>query len=246
MRINKYLTTANYCSRREADRLIEKGKVKINDTVAQLGQQVGTSDRVFVRGFSSREHPSVIPSEAKRSRGIPRGWEEIVLDQKDKIYLAFHKPVGVICTTDPKAKDNIIEAVNYPERVYPVGRLDVASSGLILLTNDGSVVNKILKGQNKVEKEYLVDVDKLVTEDKLKRLERGVVLDGHKTLPAKTKKLGPKKFSIVIVEGKSRQVRRMCEMVGLKAVRLHRVRIGRMLLSNLKRGAYRKVAEFRL
>ena len=217
MRINKFLTQANYCSRREADRLIEKGLVKINDTVAQLGQQIETGDRVFVGG------------------------KEVIMDKSEKIYLAYHKPVGIIWTTDTSKPDNIIDAINYPERVYPIGRLDVASSGLILLTNDGEIVNKILKGKNKIEKEYVVDVDKPVTEDKIQRLKKGIILDGHKTLPAKIKKTDTKRFSITIVEGKNRQIRRMCEMVGWRVIRLHRVRIGGLRLGNIPAGSYKQI-----
>ncbi len=234
MRINKFLTQANYCSRREADRLIEKGLIKINDTVAQLGQQVQTGDRVFVV-----THPSSRASKA--SRGIPPNWTEVTLGTEEKIYLAYHKPVGVICATDTTKPDNIIDAINYTERVYPVGRLDVASSGLILLTNDGDIVNKILKGKQKIEKEYVVDVDKIVTEKKLGKLKKGIVLDWHKTLPAKIKRTGTKRFSITIVEGRNRQIRRMCEAVGWKVVRLHRVRIGSLCLGSLRVGEYREL-----
>lgn len=218
IRINKFLTMANFCSRREADRLIEAERVKINNRFAVLGDQVSADDRIFVDG------------------------KEIKLSQKEKIYLALNKPVGVITTTDTQAKDNIIEAVNYPERIFPIGRLDVKTSGLILLTNDGAIVNKILKGQNKIEKEYMVEVDKHLTPEFLKKLETGIKIDGYPTLPAKTKKLGDRKFSIIIVEGKNRQIRRMCERLGLNVARLQRIRIGTIKLDDLKTSQYRPIS----
>ena len=208
MRINKFLTVGNFCSRRQADELIKEGRVKINDRIANLGDQVKTGDKVFADK------------------------KEVRLNQK-KVYLAYNKPVGVITTTDKRAKDNIIFKINYPVRVYPVGRLDVNTSGLILLTNDGSVVNKILKGREKVEKEYEVIVDKKITKGFLTALEQGVILEGHKTLPAKIRRLSDKKFSIVIVEGKNRQVRRMVSKFGFEVSKLKRVRIGGLKLENL-------------
>lgn len=218
IRINKYLTQANYCSRRQGDRLIEQGRVKINDRKAKLGDKVSSSDVVNVDG------------------------EDIQTSNADKVYLAFNKPVGVICTSDPKAKDNVIDAVGYPERVYTIGRLDVISSGLILLTNDGEVVNKILKGQNKVEKEYQVEVSRDISEKFLKVMRSGVYINKYKTLPAKVKQTGTRAFSIVIVEGKKRQVRRMCEKLGYDVFKLKRVRIGKLELGNLKEGTYKNIS----
>ncbi|MFA6525733.1 MAG: pseudouridine synthase [Patescibacteria group bacterium] len=216
-RINKYLTQANYCSRREADRLVDQGRVEINGKKAKLGDKVAPGDDVVVDG------------------------ERVRVDTAEKIYLAFNKPVGVICTSDPKAKDNIIDAVGYPERVYTIGRLDVATSGLILLTNDGEVVNKILRGQNKVEKEYQVEVTRDVSEKFLKMMSTGVYINKYKTLPAKIKQTDVRKFSIVIIEGKKRQVRRMCEKLGYGVTKLKRVRIGKLELGNLKEGQYRNI-----
>ncbi|MFA6272014.1 MAG: pseudouridine synthase [Patescibacteria group bacterium] len=216
-RINKYLTQANYCSRREADRLIEQGRVEINKRKAKLGDKVALGDDVVVDG------------------------ERVKSDTAEKIYLAFNKPVGVICTSDPKAKDNIIDAVGYPERVYTIGRLDVISSGLILLTNDGEVVNKILRGQNKVEKEYQVEVTRDISEKFLKMMSTGVYINKYKTLPAKIKQTDVRKFSIVIIEGKKRQVRRMCEKLGYGVTKLKRVRIGKLELGNLKEGQYKNI-----
>ncbi len=220
MRINKFLTQANYCSRREADRLIEAGKVRIGSRKAKLGDQVGPSDMVYV------------------------GRNRIELDEVEKLYLMFNKPVGVICTTDPKARDNIINAVNSPERVYPVGRLDVSTSGLILLTNDGDLVNKILKAENRVEKEYIVEVDRKITPQFIDSLHRGVNIGGRrKTLPAVVKKINDRNFSITIMEGRKRQVRRMCEALGYEVTGLIRVRIGKLELGKLRPGQSKRIAE---
>lgn len=218
IRVNKFFTLANYCSRREADRLIEQGRVQINNAKARLGDRVTQKDRVFVNR------------------------NEVQIKSGKKTYLAFYKPTGIICTSDKKAKDNIIDYINYPKRVYPVGRLDVKTEGLILLTNDGQIVNKILKGQNNVEKEYIVEVDKEINQAFLKTLKKGIKIDGHKTLPAKTKKLGERKFSIIIVEGKNRQIRKMCEALGYRTIMLKRIRIGNIKLENLKVGEYKKIS----
>ncbi|HEX9664502.1 MAG TPA: pseudouridine synthase, partial [Patescibacteria group bacterium] len=209
IRINKFLSEANYCSRREADRLISAKKVKINDQIASLGDKVEKNDQVFVEGL------------------------EIRLTTAEKIYLVFHKPVGIICTS-AKVKDNIIDYINYPERIYAVGRLDVASSGLILLTNDGELANKILKAQSKIEKEYLVTVSRKLTRQFLENLRRGVVIDHYKTLPAKVSRISDKIFSIAIVEGKNRQIRKMCQRFGYDVLKLKRIRIGSLNLNKLK------------
>lgn len=213
MRINKFLTYANYCSRREADRLVQKGEVRINARRAVLGDKVEKGDRVYVKG------------------------KEVKLASGEKIYLAFYKPIGIISTTDPRAKDNIIQYLKYPKRVYPIGRLDVASSGLMLLTNDGEIVNKILKAEHKIEKEYVAQVDKRVRPGFLEHLRKGVVLDGYKTLPAKVKRLSDNSFSIILIEGKNRQIRRMCSAFGYGVIALTRVRIGGIKLGDLRLGA---------
>jgi len=228
MRINQYLATANYCSRREADRLVAAGKVQINGRPAKLGDQVTETDRVFVDG-------------------------QLIQIKTDKTYLAFNKPVGVIVTTDRSARNNILDAINYPKRIFPVGRLDVASSGLILLTDDNSIVEPILRSK-KIEKEYFVEVGRNLTGDFLEHLARGVIIparhatqgvtggDGYKTLPAKTKKIGNRQFNITIVEGKNRQIRRMCEALGYNVRKLTRIRIGNILMNNLKPGKYIKLS----
>lgn len=222
MRINKYLTTANYCSRREADRLVKAGKVKINGQRAQLGDQVEEGDRVQVPG-------------------------QTLELETEPIYLAFNKPVGVISTSDPKARNNIINAVNSPVRVYPVGRLDVATSGLIIMTNDGELVNKVLKAENKIEKEYLVEVDKKLKPEFLDSMRHGMNLGSKKkTLPARVEKINDRQFSITIVEGRKRQVRRMCERGGYEARGLSRVRIGNLKLGKMLPGQIKKISKNRI
>jgi len=223
IRINKYLTQANYCSRREADRLIEDGKVKINQRKAKLGDQVGPADKVFV------------------------GRNLIELDQTEKIYLVFNKPTGVICTSDLTARRNIISAVNSPERVYPVGRLDVNTSGLIIMTNDGDLVNMILKAENHVEKEYIVEVDHKINQKFVQALHQGVNIGGRrKTMPAIVKRINDRNFSMTIMEGKKRQIRRMCQKLGYEVTGLIRVRIGQLELGKLRTGETKKISEKKL
>jgi len=218
IRINKFLADAGVCSRRQADVLIKQNRVKVNGAIADLGDRVGADDEVTVNSKS------------------------VVLKNKKKVYLVFHKPVGVICTADKNSPDNIVDFINYSERIYPIGRLDVASSGLILLTNDGSVVNKILKAENKVEKEYIVEVDKQVTKELVEGLKKGVFIEGRRTLPVKIDKIYLKKFSMIITEGKKRQIRRMCEKFGYNVVSLQRVRIGDLLLGKLRVGKYEDIS----
>lgn len=222
IRINKYLTTAGYCSRRQADRLIEQSLVFVNGRVASLGQQVEKGDEVRAEG------------------------QVVKLSNDKKVYLAFYKPVGVICTTDKKAKDNIVDYINYPERVYPVGRLDVVTSGLIIMTNDGELVNKVSRRENKVEKEYLVKVDKEVTEEFVKQLQSGVNIGDYTTLPAKVEKVDERKISLTIIEGKNQQVRRMCEAGGYRVQKLVRRRIGDLTLEGLRPGKYKVLSENRI
>jgi 23S rRNA pseudouridine2604 synthase len=236
-RINKLLSQLGVCSRREADRLIELGKVTINGKKAGLGDQAEISDKIVVDG------KPVSNKEIK------------------KIYIAFHKPFGVITTTDPNKNNNVLEYIDMPERVYPIGRLDVESSGLILLTNDGDIVNKLLKSKSKVEKEYIVTVDKPFTPEALKKLASGVFLSHtkilknkvgvnrrvsmgkFKTLPAKIQKISPTQISITIVQGMNRQVRRMCEVLGFAVKILKRVRIANIHLNELPRGKWRPLTE---
>ncbi len=219
MRLNKYLVDAGVCSRREADRLITAKKILVNGKKAELGQKVDGSERIVVNGKMVAK-PSI-----------------------KRVYIAFHKPVGIICTSDPHAKDNIVEAVKFPERIFHIGRLDVASSGLILLTNDGDVVNKILRAEGKHDKEYVVTVDKVVTPEMIKVMSTGIQIDGRKTLPAKVVKLGDMSFAITLVEGRNRQIRRMCEEMHVGVKRLERIRVMNIELGDLPVGKWRHLTE---
>lgn len=215
VRLNKFLVDAGVCSRREADRLIALGKVKVDGTPAVLGQKVTGNESIVVNG---------------KKVGAPSA---------KRVYLAYHKPVGIICTSDPKATDNIIQAVNYPERLFHIGRLDVASSGLILLTNDGDIVNAILRAEGKHEKEYVVEVDKRITPSFLAEMHTGVEILGRKTLPANVVQIDAMTFAITLVEGRNRQIRRMCEALGYAVKRLKRVRVMNVELADLPVGKWR-------
>lgn len=218
VRINKYLAEQGYCSRREADRLIEAGKVLINDQPALLGDKVEDADTVRVLGRDKKEKPEMV-------------------------YLMLNKPVGIITTTDRRRPDNVIEAVGYPERIFPVGRLDVSSSGLLILTNDGTLANRLMHPKFEHEKEYVVIVDKPLKKTDLGKLQAGLQLDDGKTLPAKVRQLGERKFAIILKEGKNRQIRRMCEALGYEAVSLKRTRILTLKLGNFPEGNWRKLSE---
>ena len=220
VRINKYLSEAGVCSRRGADRLIEEGRVSVNGTLAFLGSVVKNSDEVRLDG-------------------------ELVSKKTDKILIAFNKPRGIVCTTaDPKSKDvNIIEYINYPERIFPVGRLDKDSEGLILLSNDGDLSNKIMKARNFHEKEYEVEVDKPFDDEFLKRMSEGVPILDTITRKCTLKRTGKTSFNIILTQGLNRQIRRMCEYFGYKVVRLKRIRIMNIKLGNLKSGIYRNITD---
>lgn len=215
VRLNKYLVQAGVCSRREADRLIAQGKILVNGSRPQLGQKVGGSEQIEVNG-------KLVDNAPKKS-----------------IYLVYNKPVGIICTADPKAKDNIIAAVNYPERVFSIGRLDVASAGLILLTNDGEVANQITRVDGQHEKEYILTLEQAVTPELLQALAAGVELSDGKTLPAKVSKMDHFTFSITLVEGRNRQIRRMCEALHVDIKSLTRIRIMHIRLGDLPTGQWR-------
>lgn len=215
MRLNKYLVQAGVCSRREADRLIEQGEILVNGVPPQLGQKVDGSEEIVVNG------------------------QLVVKRQVKPVYLAYNKPVGIICTADTKAKDNIIAAVNYPERVFTVGRLDVASAGLILLTNDGEVANQITRTSGQHEKEYVITLEQPVTPEFLDTMASGVELSDGLTLPAKVTKLGHSIFSITIIEGRNRQLRRMCEKLNVHIKALTRIRIMNIKLGDLPTGEWR-------
>lgn len=218
MRINKYLSESGVCSRREADRLIESGVVKINGLPATLGTQVEAGDSVTVNGT-------------------------LLEDFNRKVYLALNKPVGVECTANPKIKNNIIDFVNYPIRIFPVGRLDKNSEGLILLTNDGELSNGILKARYFHEKEYVVQVDKPLTPSFIEQMQSGVQILDTVTRPCKIKQLGPRYFNIVLTQGLNRQIRRMCEALDYKVLKLKRIRVLNIMLGDLPRGKWRELTK---
>lgn len=216
MRINKFFTERGLCSRREADRLIEARRVKINDRVAVLGDQVNEGDKVFVDG-------------------------KLIEFSPPKTYIMYNKPRGITSTTDLRIDGNIVDAVAHPERVFPIGRLDKDSTGLIFLTNDGDIVNKILRAQFGHEKEYIVEINRPVDESFIKKLSSGVDIGGYVTKPCKVKKVGGNTFTIILTEGKNRQIRRMCEAQGAVVKNLQRVRIMNVKLGSLKSGQWQDI-----
>lgn len=201
-RINKYLSEVGYCSRRAADKLLEEGRIKINGEIPELGTKVSDEDHIEVDGKPIRE------SEEK------------------PVYLAFNKPRGIVCTTDSKReKNNIIDFINYPQRIFPVGRLDKASEGLIFLTSDGDIVNKILRSKNNHEKEYIVRVDKPLNPKFLDKMRNGVPILGTVTKKCEVEKIDDMHFRIILTQGLNRQIRRMCEYLGYEVKKLKRIRI---------------------
>jgi len=216
-RINKYLSEVGYCSRREADRLIEKSMVKINGKIASLGDQVEETDSVTVEGRNVKPH-------------------------NDFVYIALNKPVGITSTTDQKIRGNIIDFMQYPKRIFHVGRLDKDSEGLILMTNDGDIVNEILRAENAHEKEYIVQVDRVLSADFASKMSSGVPILNTITKPCIVEKLGPKRFKIILTEGMNRQIRRMCEFFGYGVVSLKRTRIMNITL-DVPVGKYRYLTE---
>jgi len=218
MRLNKYLSETGACSRREADKWIESGRVTCNGARAVLGTQVGPGDEVRVDGL-------------------------IVATKKPAIYIALNKPPGVTCTTDPHIEGNIIQFVGHPERIFPVGRLDKDSEGLILLTNDGDIVNEVLRSENNHEKEYLVTVNRPITELALRMMMSGVKIMGVTTKPCRVARVGANTFRIILTQGLNRQIRRMCSALGYRAQRLKRVRIMNIELGNLASGEWRYLGE---
>jgi len=223
IRINKYLSEAGYCSRREADRLIENGYITINDQTVSCGIKVYDGDIVKCKG-------------------------EIIEHNETPVMLIYNKPTGVVCSTSEK--DNIIDYIGYPKRIYPVGRLDKDSEGLILLTNQGDISDAILRAANYHEKEYIVRVNKPLNDEFLAGMQRGVPILETVTRPCKIRKINDKTFSIIITQGLNRQIRRMCEYFDYRVVSLKRIRIMDIKLGNLKTGQYiemsrKEIAELR-
>ena len=201
-RINKYLSEVGYCSRRAADKLIGQGRVTINGKVPEMGTKITEGDQVKVDGKPISE------------------------PQEESVYLAFNKPIGIVCTTDTRVEENnIIDYINYPKRIFPIGRLDKPSEGLILLTNDGDIVNKILRARNHHEKEYIVTIDRPITQEFLQQMSKGVPILETITRKCEVEEISTYQFKIVLTQGLNRQIRRMCEYLGYRVKKLRRIRI---------------------
>ncbi len=214
--LNKYISSTGICSRREADRFIEEGLVRINGTVAQKGNRVFPGDQVLLKGQPLKAKPPAL-------------------------YLAFNKPVGIVCTTDPREPKNIISFINHPQRLFPIGRLDKPSQGLIFLTNDGDIVNKILRAGNQHEKEYIVTVDRPINNRFLQRMSQGIPILGTVTQPCVVDQIDKATFRIILTQGLNRQIRRMCEYLGYEVTKLKRIRIMNVDMSGLKVGQWREL-----
>lgn len=219
VRVNKFLSEAGYCSRREADKLIEQGRVTINGQIPEMGTKVLPTDEVRVNG--------ILINEKKTS---------------DKVYLLFNKPIGIECTTNQTVKGNIVDYINYPERIFPVGRLDKDSEGLIIMTNDGDIVNKILRARNNHEKEYIVTVNKPITDRFIKRMGNGVPILDTITKKCRVEPISQYSFRIFLTQGLNRQIRRMCEYFDYTVVALKRIRIMNLSL-DVALGKYREITK---
>ena len=201
-RINKYLSEVGFCSRREADKMLEQGRITVNGVIPEMGTKFSEEDEILVDGISIRKQ------------------------EEDHVYIALNKPVGIVCTTDTKREsNNIVEFVNHPKRIFPIGRLDKPSEGLILLTSDGDIVNKILRARNNHEKEYIVRVDKPITPQFLHKMRNGIPILGTVTNKCEVEQIDTLSFRIVLTQGLNRQIRRMCEYVGYEVKKLKRIRI---------------------
>lgn len=202
VRINKYLSEIGFCSRREADKLIDANKITVNGIVPEMGTKVLPTDEIRVNG------------------------KIVTAKNEAHVYLAFNKPIGIVCTTDTRVEpDNIIDYINYPQRIFPIGRLDKMSEGLILLTSDGDIVNKILRARNNHQKEYVVTVDKPITDEFIRKMGNGVPILDTITRKCQVKKMGPNTFNIILTQGLNRQIRRMCEELDYRVRKLKRIRI---------------------
>lgn len=219
--LNKYISGTGICSRREADKLIQEGRVTINGLKAISGNRVLPNDDVKINGKALR-------------------------NAEQPVYIAFNKPVGVTCTTDTKDKTSIITFIKHPKRIFPIGRLDKPSEGLIFLTNDGDIVNKILRAGNNHEKEYLVQVNRRITSDFVRKMSNGLPILGTVTRPCVVRKEGDYMFSIILTQGLNRQIRRMCEFLGYEVTRLRRERIMNITLDDLKVGSWRDLTRYEM
>lgn len=215
-RLNKFISDTGFCSRREADKLIESGLVKVNGQLATVGTKVAAEDQVDIDGKPLKNRPR-------------------------RVYLAYHKPVGITCTTELHIKGNIVDAVQYPERIFPIGRLDKESEGLIFLTNDGDIVNKILRAGNAHDKEYVVTVDKPIHDGFIRKMAAGVPILETVTLPCQVTQKSRHTFTIVLRQGLNRQIRRMTEFLGFNVTKLKRVRIMNVRLAGLAVGQWREL-----
>ena len=218
MRLNKYISETGVCSRREADKWISEGRVTLNGAPATLGHKVAPGDEVRING-------------------------NLIGAKKQAIYIALNKPVGITCTTEAHVEDNIVQFVGHSERIFPVGRLDKESEGLILLTNDGDIVNEILRSENEHEKEYVVAVNRPITDLSLKMLASGVKIMGMTTKPCKVERVDAETFRMVLTQGLNRQIRRMCSALGYRVRRLKRVRIINIHVGALRTGEWRYLSE---
>lgn len=217
MRINKYISETGFCSRRETDRLIAAKRITINGVVCEAGANVDPSDVVLIDG-------APIASKAEH------------------VYLALNKPIGVTCTASKEVRGNIIDFVNYPSRIFAIGRLDKASEGLILLTNDGDIVNKMMRSENGHEKEYVVTVDKPITQSFIEEMSRGVPILGVITKPCDAYRINDYEFRIILTQGLNLQIRRMCKALGYRVQRLERIRIMNITIDELDKGQWRELA----
>ncbi|WP_413374410.1 23S rRNA pseudouridine(2604) synthase RluF [Paenibacillus taichungensis] len=216
MRINKFISETGFCSRREADRLVESGKVTINGVTAELGSQAEDGDDVRINGQPIKE-------------------------KRKHVYIALNKPVGITSTTEQHIQGNIVDFVGHKERIFPIGRLDKDSEGLILMTNDGDIVNRILRAEGRHEKEYIVTVDRAVTPSFLRGMSTGVKILGEMTLPCTVTRISERVFRIILTEGKNRQIRRMCSAFGYEVRKLKRIRIMNIHLGEQATGTWREL-----
>lgn len=221
MRINKYISETGFCSRRATNRLIEEKRITVNGAVCEPGTMISPEDVVLIDGH-------VIPETA------------------EAVYIALHKPVGITCTAARTVDGNIIDFINYPSRIFPIGRLDKDSEGLILMTNDGEIVNKMMRSEFGHEKEYIVTVDHLITEDLIKRMSGGIEILGTMTKPCKVSRISDYEFRIILTQGLNRQIRRMAKECGYRVTRLERVRIMNVTMDDLAEGEWRELTKIEL